>query len=211
MLNDFIYYSDDPVLPASTCKDLISKFEQCPHKRSGITGSSENELMDEVKKSTDIHITSTPGFEEEDKVCRKHLFDQIKHYQSLIEAKIPIYFPLNQGVKYMGFNMQRTNPGEYYHWHCDEDVLNNKWARSITYIFYLNDIHNDGYTEFYNGLKIQPKQGHCLIFPATWSFVHRGYPPKDETKYIITGWLYSHGMTAAVTDPVGRTRPHYED
>lgn len=211
MLHDFIYYSDDPVLPASTCKDLISKFEQCPHKRSGITGSSENELMDEVKKSTDIHITSTPGFEEEDKVCRKHLFDQIKHYQSLIEAKIPIYFPLNQGVKYMGFNMQRTNPGEFYHWHCDEDVLNNKWARSITYIFYLNDIHNDGYTEFYNGLKIQPKQGHCLIFPATWSFVHRGYPPKDETKYIITGWLYSHGMTAAVTDPVGRTRPHYED
>jgi len=211
MLHDFIYYSDDSVLPASTCKDLISKFEQCPHKHSGVTGSSENELIDEVKKSTDIHITSTPGFEEENKVCRKHLFDQIKHYQSLIEAKIPIYFPLNQGVKYMGFNMQRTNPGEYYHWHCDEDVLNDKWARSITYIFYLNDIHNDGYTEFYNGLKIQPKQGHCLIFPATWSFVHRGYPPKDETKYIITGWLYSHGMTAAVTDPVGRTRPHYED
>ena len=167
--------------------------------------------MDEVKKSTDVHITSTPGFEEEDKICRKHLFDQIKHYQSLIEAKVPVYFPLNQYIKYMGFNMQRTNPGEFYHWHCDEDVLNNKWARSITYIFYLNDIHNDGYTEFYNGLKIQPKQGHCLIFPATWSFVHRGYPPKNETKYIITGWLYAHGMTTAVTDPAGRTRPHYED
>ena len=215
MLHDFIYYSDDPVLPATTCKNLINKFEHSPHKRAGITGSSHEQLMekpkDGIKKSTDIHITSTPGFEEENKVCRKHLFDQVKHYQSLIEAKIPIYFPLNQGVKYMGFNMQRTNPGEYYHWHCDEDVLNNKWARSITYIFYLNDIHNDGYTEFYNGLKIQPKQGHCLIFPATWSFVHRGYPPKDETKYIITGWLYSHGMTAAVSDPAGRTRPHYED
>ena len=214
MLNDFIYYSDDPVLPATVCNNLISKFEYCPHKRSGITGSGQDELMekpmDEVKKSTDVHITSTPGFEEEDKICRKHLFDQIKHYQSLIEAKVPVYFPLNQYIKYMGFNMQRTNPGEYYHWHCDEDLLNNKWARSITYIFYLNDIHNDGYTEFYNGLKIQPKQGHCLIFPATWSFVHRGYPPKDETKYIITGWIYSQ-MVTAVTDVAGRTRPHYED
>ena len=216
MLHDFIYYSDDPVLPATTCNDLITKFEDSPYKHAGITGvPSENEQvvkpLDEVKQSTDIHITSTPGFEEEDKVCRKHLFEEIKHYQSLIEAKVPVYFTLNEKMRYMGFNMQRTNPGEFYHWHCDEDQLHNKWARSITYIFYLNDIHNDGYTEFYNGLKIQPKQGHCLIFPATWSFVHRGYPPKDETKYIITGWLYSHGMTAAVTDPVGRTRPHYED
>ena len=116
----------------------------------------------------------------------------------------------NENMRYMGFNMQRTNPGEFYHWHCDEDQLHNKWARSITYIFYLNDIHNDGYTEFYNGLKIQPRQGHCLIFPATWSFVHRGYPPKDETKYIITGWIYSQ-MVTAVTDVTGATRPHYED
>ena len=214
MLNDFIYYSDDPVLPATVCNNLISKFEYCPHKRSGITGSGQDELMekpmDEVKKSTDVHITSTPGFEEEDKVCRKHLFEEIKHYQSLIEAKVPVYFSINENMRYMGFNMQRTDPGDFYHWHSDEDAMQRKWVRSITYIFYLNDIHNDGYTEFYNGLKIQPKQGHCLIFPATWSFVHRGYPPKDETKYIITGWIYSQ-MVTAVTDVAGRTRPHYED
>ena len=213
MLHDFIYYSDDPVLPATTCKNLISKFELSPYKHAGITGHTDEKVikpMDEIKKSTDIHITSTKGFEEEDKVCRKHLFEEIKHYQSLIMERTPVYFTLNENMRYMGFNMQRTNPGEFYHWHCDEDAMQRKWVRSITYIFYLNDIHNDGYTEFYNGLKIQPKQGHCLIFPATWSFVHRGYPPKDETKYIITGWIYSQ-MVTAVTDVAGITRPHYED
>ena len=213
MLNDFIYYSDDPVLPANVCKNLISKFELSPYKHAGITGTANDKVvkpLDEVKVSTDIHITSKKEFKEEDEVCRKHLFEQIKHYQSLIEERTPVYFTLNENMRYMGFNMQRTDPGEFYHWHCDEDLLNNKWARSITYIFYLNDIHNDGYTEFYNGLKIQPKQGHCLIFPATWSFVHRGYPPKDETKYIITGWIYSQ-MVTAVTDVAGATRPHYED
>ena len=213
MLHDFIYYSDDPVLPASTCNNLISKFEDSPYKHAGITGTNDDKVikpMDEIKKSTDIHITSTKGFEEEDKVCRKHLFEEIKHYQSLIEAKVPVYFSINENMRYMGFNMQRTDPGDFYHWHSDEDAMQRKWVRSITYIFYLNDIHNDGYTEFYNGLKIQPKQGHCLIFPATWSFVHRGYPPKDETKYIITGWIYSQ-MVTAVTDVAGRTRPHYED
>ena len=210
MLHDFIYYSDDPVLPATTCKNLISKFELSPYKHAGITGHTDEKVikpMDEIKKSTDIHITSTKGFEEEDKVCRKHLFDQIKHYQSLIEAKVPVYFSINENMRYMGFNMQRTNPGEFYHWHCDEDAMQRKWVRSITYIFYLNDIHNDGYTEFYNGLKIQPKQGHCLIFPATWSFVHRGYPPKDETKYIITGWIYSQ-MVTAVTNVAGLSLIH---
>ena len=156
MLHDFIYYSDHPVLPATTCKNLINKFEYSSHKRAGITGSGHDDKvvkpMDEIKKSTDLHITSTPGFEVEDGVCRKHLFDQVRHYQSLIEAKVPVYFTLNENMRYMGFNMQRTNPGEFYHWHCDEDYLQNKWSRSITYIFYLNDIHNDGYTEFYLSL-----------------------------------------------------------
>ena len=133
MLHDFIYYSDDPVLPASTCNNLISKFEDSPYKHAGITGTNDDKVikpMDEIKKSTDIHITSTKGFEEEDKVCRKHLFEEIKHYQSLIEAKVPVYFSINENMRYMGFNMQRTDPGDFYHWHSDEDAMQRKWVRS---------------------------------------------------------------------------------
>ena len=29
------------------------------------------------------------------------------------------------------------------------------------------------------------------MFPALWPWVHRGFPPKSEVKYICTGWLYS--------------------
>ena len=47
----------------------------------------------------------------------------------------------------------------------------------------------DRYTEFYTGLKIKPEVGKILMFPALWPWVHRGYPPKSETKYICTGWI----------------------
>ena len=53
----------------------------------------------------------------------------------------------------------------------------------------------DGYTEFKNGIKIQPEQGKLLIFPAVWSYIHRGFPPKTETKYICTGWIHTEITT----------------
>lgn len=64
--------------------------------------------------------------------------------------------------------------------------------RYFTFIWYLNDIHEDGYTEFIDGTKIQPETGKMIIFPSTWTYTHRGYPPKSEVKYICTGWI--HGV-----------------
>jgi len=31
--------------------------------------------------------------------------------------------------------------------------------------------------------------GKVIIFPADWTFTHRGIVSKTQTKYIITGWL----------------------
>ena len=53
---------------------------------------------------------------------------------------------------------------------------------------YTND--SGGWTEFIDGTRIQPKVGSILLFPATWTYVHRGYPTKVP-KYIVTGWIYA--------------------
>lgn len=89
-----------------------------------------------------------------------------------------------------GYQIQRTLPGDFYTWHTDACAENSK-VRQLTYIWYLNDVHDDGYTEFLNGTRIQPETGKMIIFPATWTYLHRGYPPKSETKYIVTGWVYN--------------------
>lgn len=81
--------------------------------------------------------------------------------------------------------------GGYFDWHCErgskEPVIS---ARHLVFITYLNDVEDDGETEFfYQNLKIKPKKGLTVIFPADWTFTHRGIPSKSQEKYIVTGWL----------------------
>ena len=88
-----------------------------------------------------------------------------------------------------GYQIQKTQPGDYYIWHHDQTT-----SRLVTFIWYLNDVKDDGYTEFIDGTRIQPEAGKLIIFPATWDFLHRGVSPKTETKYICTGWVHAEMM-----------------
>ena len=94
-----------------------------------------------------------------------------------------------------GYQIQKTSPNSGYTWHDDFDPsydnTSSAGIRVLSFIWYLNDVSEGGYTEFIDGTKIQPERGKFLIFPSTWNFIHRGFPPKKESKYIITGWLHS--------------------
>ena len=52
----------------------------------------------------------------------------------------------------------------------------------------MNDIEEGGETYFYNG-KVKPEAGKLILFPATWTYNHKGNMPKSDDKYIITGWF----------------------
>ena len=80
MFNNYIYYSDEPLLSQEFCDKLIAKFEHddvhqgvCGHK------DSENELNLDIKQSTDLHIYNN----------RKYHFEYItptcciKHYRNI--------------------------------------------------------------------------------------------------------------------------------
>ena len=52
---------------------------------------------------------------------------------------------------------------------------------------YLNDV-KAGETGFlYQKLKIKPKKGLTLVWPAIWTHTHKGHIVKSD-KYIITGY-----------------------
>jgi len=87
------------------------------------------------------------------------------------------------------FKMQRTNLCEGYHvWHyesCARELSN----RLLTWMLYLNDVEEGGETEFlYQSMRIKPKQGTLVIWPAAFTHTHRGNPPLSNVKYIVTGW-----------------------
>lgn len=86
--------------------------------------------------------------------------------------------------------IQKTKPGEGYHiWHHE---IHNRDAqgRILTFILYLNDIEHGGETEFlYQGMRVKPEQGTLVLWPAYFTHTHRGNPPLQEDKYILTGWV----------------------
>jgi len=38
-------------------------------------------------------------------------------------------------------------------------------------------------------MRVKPKKGRLILFPAGFTHTHRGNPPLDGEKYIITGWV----------------------
>ena len=89
-----------------------------------------------------------------------------------------------------GNKIQKTKVGGGYHvWHYE--AMNRESAnRLLTYIVYLNDVEEGGETELlYYPMRVKPKAGTCIIFPAAFTHTHWGNPPISNEKYILTGWV----------------------
>ena len=105
---------------------------------------------------------------------------------------------ISQGTKWgitSPFNIQKYDPGNAYnpiHIECG-GPREGKMVRILALTTYLNDVFEGGETEFITqGLKVKPRKGLTVIWPAGWTHPHRGIPAPNETKYIITGWFSYH-------------------
>ena len=86
--------------------------------------------------------------------------------------------------------VQEVKPGGGYHiWHSEHGL--SFPYRTLATMTYLNTFpKGDGETEFLQqGIKIVPKQGMALIWPASFTHTHRGNPPYSQNKYTITSWF----------------------
>jgi hypothetical protein len=89
-------------------------------------------------------------------------------------------------------NIQHYPPGGgFKEWHCERSSsFYPSTARHLVFMTYLNDVPEGGETEFfYQKIKVNPVKGLTLIWPADWTYTHRGVPSAKFEKYIITGWL----------------------
>ena len=184
----------DNALDPEFCDHCIRKYEEDPYKYQGEVSAG---AFGDTKRSVDLTITDKDHWASEDKVFADCLTPKIGEYINNVSSfgqSFGDIFRLNAVASKFydcGYQIQRTKPGDFYIWHNDFSLYQGKYPRYLTFIWYLNDIIEDGYTEFSDGTRIQPKQGTMIMFPATWTYGHRGYPPKYETKYICTGWVHS--------------------
>ena len=187
---EFIYECDD-VFPVDFCNRVIDKFEKSDLKKDGVVGLGN----DDIKKSTDLRIYDEPEWVEEEKYFHDMIRKTMKKYETFLlkmdvddEVKKQMSDMLTISHIYPP-QIQKTEPGQYYHWHDDQGYPPN-W-KLFTYIIYLNDIEKDsgGTTEFSCGKTIQPKAGKIIFFPCTWTYFHRGKTLEKGVKYIATNGL----------------------
>jgi hypothetical protein len=181
---EFIYERENFV-SSEFCTRIIDKFEKDDNKRIGRTSKGVEE---NYKKSTEIRL-----YRNEQWVDELNSFDEVlerakneyRAYIKQIDRNELIDMTLRMSHTYPP-QIQRTLPGEFYHWHSDANIPTS--FKTFTYILYLNDVdtENDGATEFSCGRCIQPKTGKLLIFPSTFTYLHRGQLLKNGVKYIAT-------------------------
>ena len=191
LTDPFIWVYDD-VIPNNKCREIINRFEADNRHHQGMTAGG---VQKNVKNSLDLFVTDLNDWKDVDDLFKdliQHLIIQysthLKNSSNLISftenTQIPIAPALTSNVRDVGYQIQKTNPDDGYVWHSDYEL-----GRILTFILYLNTVE-EGWTQFYNGEQVSPQAGRCVMFPATWTYYHQGYPPK-QTKYIMTGWVYS--------------------
>ena len=78
----------------------------------------------------------------------------------------------------------------FHQWHYENGTVSDA-RRTFVIQTYLNDDFDGGETEFlYQNKREKAKAGDVLIFPCQYTHVHRGNPPIDGDKYLITSWAW---------------------
>jgi hypothetical protein len=171
-------------LPPDVCREAIRRFEaNVDQQYLGRIGAQQSEAAD-IKKSTDLFISGRDDWQDIDKLLRQTLGSAVREM-----ARAFPFFAVNR-FKDLGYNLQRYQPGEYYHWHVDAGP-GEFMARQLVAIWYLNDVAGPGgETEFaLQDIKVQPQEGKLVLFPPFWTHIHRAVTVETGVKYIATTWV----------------------
>lgn len=165
----------------SFCDDIVNYYNlQIPYR--GLCGVGEVDLT--AKDSFDVEL----GW-------GAHTNQYFLNLQKCVNAYIEKYEYCNENSPWEvveNVNIQKYLPeGGYHRWHCERGGHSTSSnMRHMVFMTYLNDVTDAGETEFFHQkIRVQPKKGLTLIWPADWTFTHRGIPSPTQEKMIVTGWF----------------------
>jgi len=168
-------------IDTNLCEEIIDYFETSGHWQGKIGDRGVDKSCKDAQDSVldNVHLYNKYALE-----LQKILAEYIKVY------------PFSNNVTSFNVqnfpNIQRYDPpaGHYNKWHCERSGIKSTRQRHLVFMTYLNTIKDEGATEFFHqNLKVFPEVGKTLIWPADWTFTHKGNPVNKNYKYIVTGWF----------------------
>ncbi len=173
----------DNYILKTECDKIIEYYEQQVNFGNAYERLQSEKTTLNKKRDTSVNIN---GYIKEFKVLFANFDLALRRY--IDNTGIDEFY---DGFKYVPFKIQKTLPTEGYHlWHIEHGTSRDCSHRVIVFSIYLNDLEEGGETEFlHQSVRVKPKTGRIVFWPASYPFVHRGNPPLKGEKYIITGWL----------------------
>jgi hypothetical protein len=180
----------DGFIPDIECDKAIDFFE-----KQNLLNKSYDRLQSENAsynlkndKAVDLRHENVDIWFEQFKPLLINFDIALKNYQD--QTGILSAYGLDK-FKYTNLKIQKTLPTQGYHvWHVEHAKGDESQKRTLVFTIYLNDVSEGGETEFlHQSVRVKPLKGRCVIWPAAFPYVHRGNPPLDGFKYIITSWL----------------------
>jgi len=164
------------------CDELIAYHKNSNLKIEGRIGAGH--VNKSVKDSTDVMLGSGE--------LSIKFFLQLQEVVNAYIEKFPWCNAYAPWRVCESINIQHYLPSQgfkTFHTERSDDNLIHA-VRHLVFMIYLNDVTDEGGTEFvHQKLITQPKKGLALIWPADWTHTHRGIVSPTQEKYIITGWF----------------------
>ncbi|AIX27504.1 2OG-Fe(II) oxygenase [Synechococcus phage ACG-2014f] len=206
------------VFPDDLCDEMIERFEEDDRKSKGHNGSFGPEFTTD-KVSIDLYYTGLPEWVDIDTKSFELITPYVAEYVNLLSDNF--HMKETAFINDQGYQIQRTDPGGFFSWHCDhtsypildQRLINTQGGdsycirdRIATYIIYLNDRTglSDGVTEFGFGdnLKtVTAEKGKLIMFPANILYPHRGTTLENGVKYLMTGWVVRDAVMRSEISP----------
>jgi hypothetical protein len=173
-----VYQALEPV----ECRAVIERFDKDDRKSQGMVYRHGEVRAQEgaIKNSWDLEILDEGEWRQVFRALHPRIQACIQHYLS----RSPILQSFDLQVTGYKIQMYPRAQG-YFRWHADSTGRGVQ-SRQVAMILYLNDVAEGGETEFFHqGVKVAPRAGQLLLFPAGWNYMHCGQVPVSQDKYII--------------------------
>ena len=173
----------DNVLTGHECDILISQFEKHPNRGCGEIFKDGVKTVDrDIKDSFEIKNLFLSDGSIISNIIKPRLLPCIDNYNRKYKS-LSALTPWQYNESYTFKKFEGEDAG-FKKWHTEHCV--GSLDRIFVWAFYLNNAKSG--TEFMHYPTVRAKMGRCVIWPSSWTHVHRSAPNKG-VKYYVSGWV----------------------
>ena len=176
----------DKALSSKECNILISQFENHPKKTEGMVYTNGVRTFNrDVKDSLEI---DDPSFSDPTIITSiistslNKCFVKYRKKHSTLNDQVFSRLKFDNLYTFKKFEGKN---GGFKKWHCEHGMDDITSKRILVWSFYLNNCSG---TDFMYYPNVSGKKGRCVIFPASFNYVHKSAPNKG-IKYYVSGWI----------------------